>query len=82
VDSRWPRSLVCGVAKVVGVMLNMTVEAESSHLLLQYLLSSNFDVQSEEYATLVKKVLEALKKGGEIAVDAGRTGRAEAASRM
>jgi len=57
-------------------------EAESSHLLLQYLISSNFDAQSEEYSTLEKKVLEALKQGGEIAANAGRTGRSEAASRM
>ncbi|RSH79909.1 uncharacterized protein EHS24_009577 [Apiotrichum porosum] len=57
-------------------------EVESSHLLLQHILSTNFDVKGEEYASLVKSVLEAVRVGGEAAAVAGRTAKLEAASRV
>jgi hypothetical protein len=38
-------------------------EAESSHLLLQVVLSSTFNVESQEYAELAQKILEAVQAG-------------------
>jgi len=46
------------------------------------MLADNFDTSSEEYATLVKSVIEAIKTGSSAAASAGRTSRVEAASRM
>jgi hypothetical protein len=46
------------------------------------MLVENFDSSSEEYATLVKSVVEAIKAGASAAASAGRTSRVEAASRM
>lgn len=63
------------------VTLNF-VEPESAHLLLQYLLSSNFDVSTSEYQDLSRSVVEGVRKGGEAAAAAGRLTRAEAACRM
>ncbi|WOO85117.1 Eukaryotic translation initiation factor 3 subunit M [Vanrija pseudolonga] len=57
-------------------------EAESTHLLLQYVLASTFEPTSEEYAKLVKQVVEAVRVGGEAAAEAGRTTKAEAAARI
>lgn len=50
--------------------------------MLQHILSTNFDVKGEEYASLVKSVLEAVRVGGEAAAVAGRTAKLEAASRV
>ena len=58
------------------------VDAEPVHALLQHMLVENFDSSSEEYATLVKSVVEAIKAGASAAASAGRTSRVEAASRM
>jgi hypothetical protein len=57
-------------------------DAEGAHLLLQNLLSSTFDVESEEYRELNKKVVEAVKKAGEGAWSAKRIIRHETASRV
>ncbi|WWC67335.1 uncharacterized protein I206_101243 [Kwoniella pini CBS 10737] len=54
-------------------------DVESSHLLLQYTLSSNFDNSSEEYFTLVKSVVDSVKKGGEAS---GKQSRVDVASRI
>jgi hypothetical protein len=58
------------------------IDAEPVHALLQHMLAENFDSTSEEYATLVKSVVEAIKAGASAAASAGRTSRVEAASRM
>jgi len=57
-------------------------DAEPVHALLQHMLADNFDSSSEEYATLVKSVVEAIMAGASAASSAGRTSRVEAASRM
>ena len=58
------------------------VEPESAHFLIQYVLSSNFDITTSEYQDLSRSVVESAKKGGEAAAAAGRMTRAEAACRM
>jgi hypothetical protein len=50
-------------------------EAESAHLLLQIVLSSTFDVESQEYNELAEKVLEAVQAGA-------AQGRSEVAYRV
>ena len=60
----------------------LIVDAEGAHLLLQNLLSSNFDVESPEYQEQVKKVVEVIKKAGEAAWSQKRVSRHETASRM
>lgn len=57
-------------------------DAESSHLLLQHLISSNFDTSSEEYKSLVKSVIESVKKAGEAAWATKRITRHEQACRV
>ncbi|KAK8844780.1 hypothetical protein IAR55_006630 [Kwoniella newhampshirensis] len=54
-------------------------EVESSHLLLQYLLSTSFEASSEEYSTAIKDVAEAVKKGAE---GSSKSGRVEAGARI
>lgn len=54
-------------------------EVESSHFLLQHVLSTTFDQTSEEYAQAVKDVNEAVKKGAQ---ETTKITRAEAASRV
>ncbi|KAK4684773.1 translation initiation factor 3 subunit M, partial [Tremellales sp. Uapishka_1] len=77
------KSLVQKVGELRGGLeATKESEAESSHLLLQYLLSSTFETSSPEYETLSKNVLEGVKKGGEIAANANRMTRVEAACRI
>ncbi|WWD22666.1 hypothetical protein CI109_107159 [Kwoniella shandongensis] len=54
-------------------------EVESSHLLLQYLLSTSFDASSEDYSSAIKSVAEAVKKGAE---GSNKAGRVEAGARI
>lgn len=54
-------------------------EVESSHFLLQHVLSTTFDQASEGYAQAVKDVNEAVKKGAQ---ETTKVTRAEAASRV
>lgn len=54
-------------------------EVESSHFLLQHVLSTTFDQASEEYAQTVKDVNEAVKKGAQ---ETTKITRSEAASRV
>ncbi|KIR69249.1 eukaryotic translation initiation factor 3 subunit M [Cryptococcus bacillisporus CA1280] len=54
-------------------------EVESSHFLLQHVLSTTFDQASEEYVQAVKDVNEAVKKGAQ---ETTKITRAEAASRV
>ncbi|WVQ82795.1 eukaryotic translation initiation factor 3 subunit M [Cryptococcus sp. DSM 104549] len=71
------------VAKFVelrgGVEAAKEAEVESSHFLLQYVLSTVFDQASQEYAQSVKSVNEAVRKGAE---EANKASRVEAASRV
>lgn len=70
-----------GVCVSVGHELT-GIDAEATHLLIQYLLADNFETTSTEYATLVKTVIQDIKVGAGKAAAAGRTSRVEAASRM
>jgi len=65
-----------------GSRADEELEPESAHLLLQYLLSSNYDISTAEYQDLARGVIEGLKKGGQAAASAGRLTRVEAACRM
>lgn len=75
---RWERDGSDRNAKGAGLM----ADAEGAHLLLQNLLSSTFDPESEEYRELNTKVVEAVKKAGEGAWQAKRIIRHETASRV
>ncbi|KAK1921181.1 hypothetical protein DB88DRAFT_499930 [Papiliotrema laurentii] len=77
------KALVAKVAELRGAMEGLKdADAESSHLLLQHLISSNFDTSSEEYKSLVKSVIESVKKAGEAAWATKRITRHEQACRV
>jgi hypothetical protein len=72
-----------GANTCVSLSQSLTeLDAEATHLLIQYLLADNFETTSTEYATLVKTVIQDIKVGAGKAAAAGRTSRVEAASRM
>lgn len=78
------------IKKVVGTFVDTqgALEAakegenESSHVLLNYTLAQNFDTNGDEYAGLVKSLVDAVRTGGEKAVADGRTAKAESAARI
>ncbi|WWC57567.1 uncharacterized protein I303_100099 [Kwoniella dejecticola CBS 10117] len=74
------KSLVGKVGELKGALDGVKEsDVESSHLLLQYTLSSTFDNSSPEYSTLVKSVVESVQKGGEAS---GKQSRVDVASRI
>jgi len=74
---------LCGRTIHQGMDISMLIsDAEGAHLLLLNVLSSNFDVESEEYQDQVKKVVEVVKKAGEAAWGQKRVSRHETASRV
>lgn len=78
------------IKKVVGTFIDTQGaldaskegENESSHVLLAYTMAQNFDTDGDEYAGLVKSLVDAVRAGGEKAVQEGRTAKAESAARM
>jgi hypothetical protein len=50
--------------------------------LLQHVIATTFDTKGDEYAKLVKSVIEAVRVGGEAAAQAGRSIKSETAARV
>ena len=74
------------VAKLVelggGLEGAKDADAEACHLLLQHLLASTYEPESQEYTSSVKQITEVVKKAGEEAYDSDRIVKFEIAARV
>ncbi|ORX35139.1 hypothetical protein BD324DRAFT_634026 [Kockovaella imperatae] len=77
------RSLVEKTVELKGALeASKESETESSHLLLNYLLSSTFEPSSSTFNELSRSVIDSLRSGGEAAASSSRPTRLDAACRI
>lgn len=62
------------------IMLTDPIDVELSHLLLQNIISTT--LQSSDFESAVRTVVEAIRKGADANLNAGRLARVEVAARM